>query len=83
MLVIEDHCVNCQIPCINCGLKHQEVIRCDANLCDNRAHYTVTGDVDGDFCEECLEQLLDDIFADMSISEKFDLLKDIITASKI
>lgn len=49
---IENHCVGCDIPCINCGLKRVEVYYCDE--CGEEIEgdiYEAEGD---ELCEECL-----------------------------
>lgn len=81
--VIENNCVDCQLPCINCGRKHQEVVKCDADYCDNYAHYTVSGADDGDYCRDCLEDLLLTVFKDLSLNEQIDVLRDYIKVQEI
>lgn len=53
MIKVENHCVECDLPCINCGRKHVEVRVCDE--CDEYADYITSS---GDFCEECLMKAL-------------------------
>jgi hypothetical protein len=54
MIKVENHCVECDLPCINCGRKHVEVRVCDE--CGEYADYITSS---GDFCEECLTKMLD------------------------
>ena len=70
MVVYENNCVGCGIPCINCGRKHQEVIKCD-NGCDEYAVYSINGE---DFCEECAEEILVDMFKDLTVAQMAELL---------
>lgn len=69
--VIEDNCVNCTIYCINCGRRNQEVIKCDARGCDEYAKYIIDGE---DFCEECAEEVLIEMFKDLTIIEMAEAL---------
>lgn len=70
MIAFENNCVGCGIPCINCGRKHQEVIKCD-NSCDEYAKYCIDGE---DFCEDCAEEILVDKFKDLTIEEMANVL---------
>jgi hypothetical protein len=79
MRKIENNCVGCQLPCINCGRRRQEVVVCDGDKCSNYADYTISGLDNGDYCKECLESIIDSIFLDMPLDEKLDLLQDVIT----
>jgi hypothetical protein len=69
--VIENNCVGCGIPCINCGRKHQEVVKCDTPNCDEYAKYIIDGE---DFCEDCAEEILVDKFKDLTIIEMAEAL---------
>jgi hypothetical protein len=71
MIVIENNCVGCALPCINCGRKHQEVVKCDTPNCDEYAKYTIDGE---DYCEDCAEEILVDKFKDLTIEEKANVL---------
>ena len=53
MVRIENHCVGCDIPCVNCGRKAMEVHYCDK--CDDelRKVYEVDGQ---ELCEYCLKE---------------------------
>ena len=49
---IEDDCVNCDIPCCNCGLKHVEHIYCD-NCGEELTEDELYQLYDSEYCEEC------------------------------
>ena len=49
---IENHCVHCDIPCTNCGLKHVEVYYCDK--CKEEIDGDVYDDGEQELCERCL-----------------------------
>ena len=71
MLVIQNHCCGCELPCINCGLRHVEVAVCDSTGCEENAAYLTE---DGDLCEDCLSETLNDMWDALSIEEKAELL---------
>ena len=68
---IENRCVDCGIPCVNCGLEHVEVVTCDAYNCDEEASYHTE---EGDLCQDCLDDLLNFRWDDLSTQEKAKLL---------
>lgn len=78
-IVIENNCVGCALPCINCGRKHQEVVKCDTPNCDEYAEYTIDGE---DYCEECAKECLIEQFKDLSVYEMAELLKVNISRCK-
>jgi hypothetical protein len=49
---IENHCVCCDIPCIDCGRKHVTVYYCDE--CGEEIYDDVYDDGEQDLCESCL-----------------------------
>lgn len=55
MIAYENHCVGCDIPCINCGLKHVPVCRCD--ICDMSEDSLHEYD-DKQLCDDCIENLI-------------------------
>lgn len=83
MKIIENNCVDCQLPCIHCGLSHQEVVKCDVEHCDNYARYQVTGMFSGDYCDDCFEELLKDVFNELTIKEQINILSDYISVNKL
>ena len=55
MKKIENHCVCCDIPCIDCGLKRVTVYYCDK--CDTKCEEPldeVYDDGEQELCESCL-----------------------------
>lgn len=80
MLITENNCVGCPQGCVNCGRKRQEVIKCDGEKCDNYAKYQTD---DGDYCEDCLEQLLNLSFNELSLNEKIEIIKGYMNVKEI
>ncbi len=68
---IENHCVGCAIPCIDCGLKHVEVAVCEGYGCEEEATYNTE---EGDLCQDCIDDLLNSRWGDLSTQEKAKLL---------
>ena len=71
-VVYENNCVGCGIPCINCGRKSERVIKCDAYGCTDYAEYHIDGE---DLCEEHAQELLVEMFRELTIHEMAELLK--------
>ena len=61
MRTIEDECVYCDLPCIDCGRKHVEGVRCDCCESDLRDEFSGFEGVelDGDeLCFSCAKEKL-------------------------
>ena len=61
MRTIENECVCCDLPCIDCGRKHVEVVRCDRCEIDLRGAFSgLDGvEIDGEeLCYSCAKELL-------------------------
>ena len=60
MMRIENECVCCDLPCINCGRKHVEVYycdECDLELGEERYRYNGC-----DYCLDCfVKQAIEDV----------------------
>lgn len=68
MKKIENQCVDCDV-CYHCGRKQVEVLICDE--CKNYAKYETN---EGDFCEDCFEEMLNNIWEDLTLEERAKLL---------
>lgn len=64
MKKIENQCVSCDV-CYHCGRKQVEVLVCDE--CKNDAQYETN---EGDFCEDCFTEMLNNIWEQLSLEEK-------------
>jgi len=72
MLKLENQCVDCGLPCIgnSCHYRNVPVYYCDE--CGSpEAKYKIEGT---DVCEDCALKILNEIFNDLSIREKAELL---------
>lgn len=79
MIVNENHCVDCDV-CYNCGRKSWDVHKCDAYKCEHYAQYYIDNE---DYCEDCLEKILETLFKQLSLKEKIEALKEHISVNKI
>lgn len=66
--MIENHCVDCGLPCIgdSCPYRNVLVYYCDDCGCD-RAKYYIDGN---DICEDCAKERIIDAFDDLTLSEQ-------------
>lgn len=73
MIAFEDYCVGCprEIGCLgpSCPNKNVPVIYCDK--CGCYADYRYEG---GDYCEDCLNNVLQEEFSNLLISEKLEAI---------
>ena len=69
MKKIENHCVCCEV-CYNCGRDKLKVLVCDE--CKDDAKYSTS---EGDFCEDCFWEMLNNIWEDLTLEEKAELLE--------
>lgn len=79
MRKIENHCVGCGLPCLgkSCRYVDVPVYYCDQCGGEN-AEYEIDGE---DYCEDCAKEYLQDVFDDLTTTEKAEALK--IDISKI
>ena len=71
MKKIENRCVDCGMPCLSsCRLRNVNVCYCDRCKDDN-AIYTIN---DEDLCEHCADTVLNELFDELTISEKAEAL---------
>lgn len=67
MTKTENKCVTCDLPCIydSCHYYNVEVHYCD--MCNREADYNIDNE---DFCEECANKMLTNVFEDLSVTDK-------------
>lgn len=68
MIRIENNCVCCDLPCIDCGRRHEEVLYCDCCNHSFERCYNYNG---RDLCEDCF---FDNLFAEISVEELINLM---------
>lgn len=67
MRKIEDNCVCCDLPCINCGRRHEEVLYCDNCKENSETLYEYWGN---ELCQDCLmERIIEDFILNVSENE--------------
>lgn len=69
---IENHCVNCDLPCLgnSCSYRNAEVLYCD--ICgDVEVAYRIENE---DYCKECAEKYLSEVFNELSLEERAEVL---------
>lgn len=71
-LKIENHCVDCGLPCLgsSCSYRNVRVFYCDA-CGDEGAIYRIDGE---DYCEECAKEYLKDTFDELTLTEQAEIL---------
>lgn len=82
MTIYENNCVNCDIPCIDCGRKHQAVRVCDR--CNSHEKLYVVNDEElcGDCLEKKIREYINDDFSEF-FSDFFDDLCDYFEIEEI
>ena len=70
---IENHCVDCGLPCLgsSCSYLNVPVDYCD-DCGNDKAEYRIDND---DFCESCAEKQVQEAFNDFTLLEKAQLVK--------
>ena len=77
MKKIENFCVDCDLPCLGiaCPNRNVPVYYCD--ICNSDcANYVIDGE---DYCFECAQKRMQELFDELTLSEKAELLKVYIT----
>ena len=65
MVVFENHCVCCDLPCVNCGLGSVKVHKCDRCNSNN-----ATAEFDGEeLCRDCAVEMMRRAFEDLTVEE--------------
>lgn len=67
MKILENHCVCCDLPCINCGRRNVEVIYCDD--CENSECEAMFNYNGRELCYDCVKKA---ILEDYIYSEKLE-----------
>ena len=70
----EDYCVSCpkEIGCLGTSCPYMNV---PVDYCDNCGEHAVCN-IDGeDYCEECATKYLQDLFDNLSLAEKAEMLE--------
>ena len=72
MRVVENHCVYCGLPCLgnSCPLIKVPMYYCD--ICKDKIAEYQTDEYD--YCALCFKKYLQEIFDDMTLTEKSDVL---------
>lgn len=73
MVKIENHCVGCppEMGCISCSYSRVEVHYCDTCGEEVIAEYEIDGE---DMCFDCALRYCDDVFDEMTLKEKLEML---------
>lgn len=75
MITYENNCVGCPdgIPCIGkiCPLVHQEVVICDQ--CGNHINSKYYKFTNKEYCEDCIDDVLNEEFHHLTLSEKVEI----------
>lgn len=74
MIQTENHCIGCpkDIGCIGTACRYVNVVVCYCDECGNdEAIYEINGQ---DFCANCVEEYLKNVFDSLSITEKAKIL---------
>lgn len=70
---IENHCVDCGLPCLGSSCPYRKVPVDYCDQCDGEgAEYRIDGE---DYCEDCVKEYLQEVFDDLTISEKAEALE--------
>lgn len=69
---IENHCVDCGLPCLGKSCPYVDVA---VDYCDECGEENAKYRIDGqDYCEDCAENYIEETWNDKTISEKAELL---------
>lgn len=70
---IENHCVDCGLPCLGSGCPNHDVVvyYCDECRHDEVADYRID---DGDYCEFHAREYIQEIWDNLTLKEQAELL---------
>lgn len=72
MTVLENHCVDCGLPCLGSSCKYRDVPVPYCDYChDTEAIYIIDGD---DCCEDCAKKIMESEFRSYSLLEQAQIL---------
>lgn len=71
MREVENNCVDCGLPCLGSSCPHRNAVFYYCDICGEYAEYKIDGK---DLCDKCAEEYLNEIFEDLSASEKAEAL---------
>ena len=72
MIVHENECVDCGLPCIGSLCSYSDVVRRYCDICGEPAEYIVDN---VDMCEDCANKVVDEEFKGLTYFEKCELLE--------
>lgn len=73
MRKVENHCVDCGLPCLGKSCRYIDVPVYYCNKCgDEDVKYVID---EKDYCEDCVREYLQDVFDDLTITEKVKVLE--------
>lgn len=70
MMKIENHCVGCDIPCVDCGRKAVEVYYCDE--CGDELDEVYEDENEKHFCVDCLLKKFKKVFVCEKCGEEIE-----------
>ena len=59
MIIYENQCCDCDLPCIHCGREHTPVMICDD--CGDEASELWYGEDGKEYCEYCIKKHLEKV----------------------
>lgn len=70
--IYSSDCVSCGLPCWGRTCPHYQRVDYYCDYCEDYAEYEIDGE---HYCKECAEKFFHEIFDDLSLNEKGELLK--------
>lgn len=74
MIKCENNCVDCGLPCLgnNCPYSKQTIMVCDNCKAETDKLYDYEGE---EYCNDCFDDILKDVFDELSVKEKAKILE--------